>query len=47
MPPTVPRWQFITHAPHWLLYILMFSSPLLGWVMLLIGNWPVTLCLYN
>ncbi len=44
LPPTVPRWQaFLAHASHWLLYILMFSLPLLGWATLSAGNWPVTL----
>ena len=44
LPPTVPRWQaFIAHASHWLLYILMFILPLLGWATLSAGNWPVTL----
>ncbi len=44
LPPSVPRWQaFLAHASHWLLYILMFSLPLLGWATLSAGNWPVTL----
>ncbi|MDS7958854.1 MULTISPECIES: cytochrome b [Acinetobacter] len=44
LPPTVPRWQaFMAHASHWLLYLLMFSLPLLGWATLSAGNWPVTL----
>ncbi len=35
LPPSVPRWQaFLAHASHWLLYILMFSLPLLGWATL-------------
>ena len=34
---------FMAHASHWLLYLLMFSLPLLGWATLSAGNWPVTL----
>ncbi|KQW88291.1 cytochrome B [Acinetobacter sp. Root1280] len=44
LPDTVPRWQaFLAHTSHWLLYILMFSLPLLGWATLSAGNWPITL----
>lgn len=44
LPDSVPRWQATAaHASHWLLYILMFSLPLLGWATLSAGNWPVTL----
>lgn len=39
LPPSVPRWQaFLAHASHWLLYILMFSLPLLGWATLSAGR---------
>lgn len=44
LPESVPRWQALAaRASHWLLYVMMFSLPLLGWATLSAGNWPVTM----
>jgi len=34
LPPGMPRWeQFVAHATHYLLYVLIFIVPLSGWLM--------------
>jgi cytochrome b561 len=44
LPPDLPQWQVAAaHASHALLYVLMFSLPLIGWAMLSAGNVPVKL----
>ena len=38
-----PIQQFAAHASHWLLYGLMLAMPLIGWVMLSAGGYPIPL----
>src|ERR1700759_79246 len=33
--------KFVAHASHWLLYVLMFALPLVGWAMLSAGGYPI------
>lgn len=42
LPAAMPGWQrFAAKASHWLLYILMFALPIVGWAMLSAGPYPV------
>lgn len=42
LPSSLPRWQvMMAHGSHWLLYILMFTMPLLGWATLSSAGFPV------
>ena len=42
--PPMPRLQrYAAHASHWLLYLLMFTIPLVGWAMLSAGDMPIVL----
>ena len=44
LPADLPAVQkFAAHASHWLLYVLMFALPLVGWAMLSAGGYPVML----
>lgn len=44
LPTDLPRLQALAaKGSHWLLYILMFAMPLIGWSMLSAGGYPVTL----
>lgn len=44
LPADLPVWQRLAaHASHWLLYVLMFLLPLVGWAMLSAGGYPVML----
>ena len=35
--------RFAAHASHWLLYVLMFALPLVGWAMLSAAAYPIVL----
>jgi cytochrome b561 len=35
--------RFAAHASHWLLYVLMFALPLVGWGMLSAASYPIVL----
>jgi cytochrome b561 len=35
--------RFAAHASHWLLYVLMFALPLVGWGMLSAAAYPIVL----
>jgi cytochrome b561 len=42
-PHTVPRWQQLgAHISHYGLYVLLFTTPLLGWMMSSARNFPVS-----
>ena len=42
-PPTTPRWQRIAaHASHFLLYALLLTMPVIGWLMSSARNFPVS-----
>jgi len=44
LPADLPRLQRLAAiASHWLLYALMFALPLVGWMMLSAGGYPVSL----
>jgi cytochrome b561 len=44
LPADLPAVQKLAaHASHWLLYVLMFALPLVGWGMLSAGGYPVML----
>lgn len=44
LPGDLPRMQRLAAiASHWLLYALMFALPLVGWMMLSAGGYPVSL----
>jgi cytochrome b561 len=44
LPAQLPAWQrFAAHASHWLLYLLMFALPLVGWAMLSAADYPIAL----
>lgn len=44
LPADLPAWQAMAaHASHVLLYALMLAMPLIGWMMLSAGGYPVTL----
>lgn len=44
LPADMPEWQkHVALASHWLLYLLMFAMPLIGWVMVSASGTPVTL----
>lgn len=44
LPADLPAWQVLAaHASHMLLYALMLAMPLIGWMMLSAGGYPVTL----
>ncbi|MEO6228001.1 MAG: cytochrome b [Thermomonas sp.] len=44
LPADLPAIQvFAAKASHWLLYVLMFAMPLIGWSMLSAGGYPVTM----
>lgn len=44
LPADLPAVQKLAaHASHWLLYVLMFVLPLVGWAMLSAGGYPVML----
>lgn len=44
LPADLPAIQKLAaHASHWLLYVLMFAIPLVGWAMLSAGGYPVML----
>ncbi|WP_331351243.1 cytochrome b [Cellvibrio sp. UBA7671] len=44
LPADLPAVQvFAAKASHWLLYALMFAMPLIGWCMLSVGGYPVTM----
>lgn len=44
LPADLPRMQRLAAiASHWLLYALMFALPLVGWMMLSAGGYPVSL----
>jgi cytochrome b561 len=44
LPNHLPKWQRIAaHLSHWLLYVLMFALPLVGWAMLSAAAYPVKL----
>lgn len=44
LPDDLPLLQKLAaHASHWLLYMLMFALPLVGWAMLSAGGYPVML----
>jgi cytochrome b561 len=44
LPATMPGFlRFAAHASHWLLYILMFALPLVGWGMLSAAGYPIVL----
>jgi cytochrome b561 len=43
MPATTPTWQrLVAHATHWALYVLIFVTPLAGWLMSSARNFPVS-----
>jgi cytochrome b561 len=35
--------RFVAHASHWLLYLLMFALPLVGWSMLSAAGYPIVM----
>lgn len=42
LPADLPGWQKLAaHASHWLLYLLMFAQPLIGWAMQGAGGYPL------
>jgi len=42
-PPSTPRWQRITaHVSHFLLYALLLTIPVVGWLMSSARNFPVS-----
>ncbi|QYD72483.1 cytochrome b [Paraburkholderia edwinii] len=42
LPNDMPGWQrCVAHGSHWLLYLLLFAMPLVGWSMLSAGGFPV------
>jgi cytochrome b561 len=42
LPGDMPGWQrCIAHGSHWLLYLLLFAMPLIGWSMLSAGGYPI------
>jgi len=44
LPADLPAWQrSAALASHWLLYLLMFAMPLIGWAMVSASGTPVTL----
>ncbi|AFK61177.1 cytochrome B561 [Advenella kashmirensis WT001] len=44
LPADMPEWQkHVALASHWLLYLLMFAMPLIGWAMVSASGTPVTL----
>ncbi len=44
LPTDLPEWQKrAALASHWLLYLLMFAMPLIGWAMVSASGTPVTL----
>lgn len=44
LPADLPTWQKqAATASHWLLYLLMFAMPLIGWAMVSASGTPVTL----
>ena len=44
LPADLPAWQSAAAlASHWLLYLLMFAMPLIGWAMVSASGTPVTL----
>jgi len=44
LPADLPLWQQHTAlASHWLLYLLMFAMPLIGWAMVSASGTPVTI----
>ncbi|APD33691.1 cytochrome b [Burkholderia pseudomallei] len=44
LPADLPGWQkFAAHGSHLVLYALMIAMPLVGWAMLSVGGYPVTL----
>ena len=44
LPPDLSKFQRLAaRASHWLLYVLMFAMPLIGWAMLSAGGYPVML----
>ena len=44
LPAGMPSFlRFAAHASHWLLYILMFALPLVGWGMLSAAGYPIVL----
>jgi cytochrome b561 len=44
LPPGMPLvLRFVAHASHWLLYMLMFAQPLVGWGMLSAAGYPIEL----
>jgi cytochrome b561 len=48
LPPTMPAaLHFVAQASHWLLYVLMFTLPLLGWGMLSAAGYPIELALFH
>ncbi len=44
LPTDIPTWQKrAALASHWLLYLLMFAMPLIGWAMVSASGTPITL----
>jgi cytochrome b561 len=44
LPADIPAWQQrAALASHWLLYLLMFAMPLIGWAMVSASGTPITL----
>ncbi len=44
LPPGMPvPLRVAAAASHWLLYVLMFAQPLVGWAMLAAGGYPIAL----
>lgn len=42
LPRDLPNWQaFMAKASHYVLYVLMFALPLIGWAMLSAGGYPI------
>lgn len=42
LPRDLPSWQaFAAKASHYVLYVLMFALPLVGWAMLSAGGYPI------
>jgi len=43
LPRTMPKWQVISaHISHYLLYILMFTLPITGWLLTSAAGFPVS-----
>jgi cytochrome b561 len=43
LPPMPKLQRYAAHASHWLLYLLMFALPLVGWAMLSAADTPIVL----